>query len=392
MTEYQVTYQGIVHDQQGYARASREYLLGLERAGVDIRVEPLNFGTPPASLEIDVVNKLKNLIAKPRNLSKKQVLIYHAQPYGINAEEERTLNGYDKVIINTVWETTKVPSNWFPHINLADAVVVPSGQNVQALIDSGVTVPIFKVPHGSDLLRFAPDNEPFKDLDFEGLDESFKFLSVFQWQHRKAPDLLLKAFWNEFTDKDKVALIVKTNIGVTNTSKSDQRAIIQTIQRYKEHIIHHKTAPLLLTISMFGDNDLRGLYTMSDVYVQPSRGEGVGLPFIEAMSSGIPCIATGWGGQTDFITNDNGYLIDYKLDKTNANERTAIAHSFSNLFTDDMRWAEVDVAHLQKIMRHVYENRDEVKAKGIQARKDMEQMTWNHVGHVFKESIEKVLL
>src|SRR5437764_11001686 len=254
MTEYQVTYQGIVHDQQGYARASREYLLGLDRAGVDIRVEPLNFGTPSASLEMDVVNRLKELIAKPRNLSKKQVLIYHAQPYGIDAREERDTHGYDKVIINTVWETTIVPDNWFPYVNYADAIVVPSTQNVEALRNSGVTVPIFKVNHGSDLVRFAPDNEPIDSIDLKGMENTFKFLSVFQWQHRKAPDLLLRAFWNEFTDKDDVALIIKTHIG-GQSSKQQQRELINTVHRYKNMVGKQNTAPVLLSTSLFNDND-----------------------------------------------------------------------------------------------------------------------------------------
>jgi glycosyltransferase involved in cell wall biosynthesis len=390
MTEYQVTYQGIVHDQQGYARASRGYILGLDNAGVDIRVEPLNFGTPSAKLELEVVDKLKKLIAKPRNLSKKQILVYHAQPYGIDAREYRKVHGYDKVIINTVWETTKIPDSWFPFVNFADAIIVPSTQNVEALRNSGVTVPIFRVGHGSDIVRFAPDNEPIDVLDLKGLDNTFKFLSIFQWQHRKAPDLLLQAFWNEFTEDDDVALILKTNAG-GGTTKQQQRQIVHTVFGYKNMVAKHKTADVILSTSLFSDNDLRGLYTFSDVYVQPSRGEGVGLPFIEAMSSGIPCIATGWGGQTDFLNDSNGYQIKYEMESPKLRERQAIATTFSDLFTNDMKWAEADVEHLQKLMRHAYENREEVKKKGSKAREDMEGMTWNHIGSIFKQSIEKVL-
>jgi glycosyltransferase involved in cell wall biosynthesis len=387
---YQVVWQGIVHDQQGYARASREYLLALDRAGVDVKIEPLNFGTPSAVLEMEQVNKLKELIQKPRDMSKKQILVYHAQPYGIDANAEREHNGYDKVIINTVWETTKVPANWFPFINYADAVIVPSSQNVQALVESGVTIPILKVPHGSDTDKFNPDNEPF---ELEGLDDTFKFLSIFQWQHRKAPDKLFKAFWNEFSEKDNVALVVKSYWG-NNALKSDQRAVLDTLHKYKQYLGKNETnsAPVYFSSSLFSDSELRGLYANTDVFVLPSRGEGVGLPYIEAMSSGIPCIATGWGGQTDFITDENGYLVDYKLRQTTYANDEAIAQNFFHLFTDDMLWAEADVASLQKTMRHTYENREEVKAKGKQAREDMKKMSWNDVGFILKDSIEKVLL
>src|SRR5690606_22597079 len=116
------------------------------------------------------------------------------------------------------------------------------------------------------------------------------------------------------------------------------------------------------------------IYTASDVFVLPSRGEGVGLPYIEAMSSGLPCIATGWGGQTDFITPDNGYLINYKLKSTMFNKDDSLAPHFYSLFSEDMEWADADVNHLRKIMRYAYENQDETKQKGKQAREDMEKM------------------
>lgn len=392
-SEYQVTMQSIVHDFQGYARAGREYILALDRAGVDVRVEPLNFGTPSAVLEMEQVIKLKELIAKPRDMNKKQVLIYHAQPYGVDANFERIKNKYDKVIINTVWETTLVPANWFPYINFADAVIVPSSQNVQALKDSGVTVPILKVHHGSDTYRFAPDNEKFESNDFKGLEDTFKFLSIFQWQHRKGPDKLFKAFWQEFNEKDNVSLIVKSYWG-NNPRKADQREVFNVLNSYRNHLGKsiENTAPVMYSSSLFSDNDLRSLYTLADCFILPSRGEGVGLPYIEAMSSGIPCIATGWGGQTDFITNENGYLIDCTLESTTSANNEAIANNFFHLFTDEMKWAEVDVKHLRKIMRHAYENQEEVKAKGKKAREDMENMSWNDVGFLLKDSIEKVLL
>jgi glycosyltransferase involved in cell wall biosynthesis len=333
--------------------------------------------------------RLKELIAKPLATDKKKILVYHAQPYGVFPEKERA-NGYDKVIINTVWETTKVPENWFPNINQADAVIVPSRQNVQALRDSGVTVPIIRAPHGADVETFNPDNEKFP---FPEIDGKFKFLSIFQWQHRKGPEKLLKAYWKEFSPNDDVALIIKSYWG-NHGIKQDQRLVMDTIMRYKEHLGYNdsNSAPIYFTGSLFDDKDLRGLYTMSDVYVLPTRGEGVGLPFIESMASGIPCIATNWGGQTDFINEKNGYLLDYELMNTTAMNDQAISQNFFHLFSDDMKWAEADINHLSKLMRHTYNYREEVKEKGAIARKDMESMTWASVGENLKIELEKVVL
>jgi hypothetical protein len=57
-----------------------------------------------------------------------------------------------------------------------------------------------------------------------------------------------------------------------------------------------------------------------------------------------------------------------------------------------MQWAEADVNHLAKLMRHAYENQEEVKAKGKKAHADMQKLTWSDVGLGLKESIEKVVL
>lgn len=383
---YQVVWRGICHDSQGYSRASREYLLALDRAGVDVKVEPLNFGTPSIELEPEQAKRIRELIQKPINPNKKKILIYHAQPYGVNPTAERA-KGYDKVIINTVWETTIVPENWFPSVNDADAVIVPSTQNVQALRDSGVTVPIFMLPHGADTQAFNPDNKPFPLVDTEG---TFTFLSVFQWQHRKAPEVLLKAYFEEFRSTDNVSLVIKSYWGNSGL-KQDQRNVMNTITGYKKYLGLTDTAPIYYSGSIFNDNEIKGLYTLANAYVLPSRGEGVGLPYLEAMSSGIPAIATGWGGQTDFINNTNGYLIGYELLPTQSKVEDGIAQNFFHLFNNEMKWAEPKVESLRKIMRHCYENQDEVRAKGLKAREDMERLSWDSVGIAMKESLEGLI-
>jgi glycosyltransferase involved in cell wall biosynthesis len=43
------------------------------------------------------------------------------------------------------------------------------------------------------------------------------------------------------------------------------------------------------------------LYRSVDAFVLPSRGEGWGRPYMEAMSMGLPVIATNWSGPTEFV-------------------------------------------------------------------------------------------
>ena len=111
---------------------------------------------------------------------------------------------------------------------------------------------------------------------------------MFDFQHRKNPETLLKAYWKEFTSRDNVVLVIKTY-------GDSQNEVLAKINEYKKRLgFGNETAPLYVTIDTLGDRQFRGIYTLGNAFVLPTRGEGVGIPFMEALSSGIPVIATGW--------------------------------------------------------------------------------------------------
>jgi len=54
---------------------------------------------------------------------------------------------------------------------------------------------------------------------------------------------------------------------------------------------------------------LWGLYAASDVYLQPSKAEGLGLPVMDAMACGVPVVATDTGALTELLSPDRGHLV-----------------------------------------------------------------------------------
>ncbi len=61
------------------------------------------------------------------------------------------------------------------------------------------------------------------------------------------------------------------------------------------------------------DEDLSAAYEDCDVYVMPSKKEGFGIVFLEAMRHGKPCIGGNHGGTPDVIEHGrSGYLVEYE--------------------------------------------------------------------------------
>jgi glycosyltransferase involved in cell wall biosynthesis len=129
---------------------------------------------------------------------------------------------------------------------------------------------------------------------------------------------------------------------------------------------------------------LPGLYRAADAFVVPARGEGWGMPYGEAMACGVPTIATRWGGQLEFMDDNNAFLVDV--------ERTSPIDEWMQWATGaepDHLWVEPSVDHLREIMRWVFEHRAAARRTGETAREHMvENFTWKHAAERICERLE----
>lgn len=77
------------------------------------------------------------------------------------------------------------------------------------------------------------------------------------------------------------------------------------------------------------DECLRKWYEVSDIFIMPSEYEAFGLPLLEAMSAGIPVVATGVGG-IPFVVGEAGVIVQY-------GDTEALSSELANLMEDPDR-------------------------------------------------------
>ena len=111
------------------------------------------------------------------------------------------------------------------------------------------------------------------------------------------------------------------------------------------------------------DNELRGLYNSSDIFVYPSWTEGFGLPPMEAMACGCTVVATNVGGLPD-------YAIDGK---------TVLASSPRN-----------PQALAQNIIKLI-ENEDERRRIAENGYNHVKQFTWDRATDQLEEVFKKYI-
>lgn len=124
----------------------------------------------------------------------------------------------------------------------------------------------------------------------------FQFVSAGSLIGRKAHEVTIQAFAQAFANTDDVYLTI-FGAGPERTN----------IERLIESL--HLTNSIELA-GLQSRKAMASKYAYSDCFVLCSRGETFGVAYIEALSCGLPVIATRCAGPEDFVSDENGILID----------------------------------------------------------------------------------
>lgn len=372
----------------GYGEEARGFLLALDRQGIAVRANPTAWHTPETELSPRNGGRLAALAVT--EAPERFINVVHSVPVarllkgGSNdvfplVEYFKPHPGAVRNIGRTMYETDRLPRLWADQCNQMDEIWVPSKFNLDTFATAGVArEKLHRIPGAVDFDLFDPAVPP---LYIPGAGD-FVFLSVFQWSLRKGWDVLVSAFLDEFGQDESVTLVLKA-LPQYNSPMALHEG---QLDHYVRRVLGRDPAANPRIMVLGGDlsvEEMPRLYRSADAFVLPSRGEGYGRPYLEAMAMGIPTIGTRSGGNLDFMTDDNSYLVDCKVvDIPEAGVRE----------TPDFaghRWAEPDARDLRRAMRRVFEERGEAKAKAAEARRHVRAgHSWEAVARAVVERLE----
>ena len=282
-----------------------------------------------------------NLEALPDNFSNENP--YRVSLININADQmpyfvERN-NGYLRGHYNIgrwEWELSAFPKEWCDSFAYLNEVWVPS-RFARDCVAGVSPLPVTCVPHSIDP-DIRPDPQWTRDR-IEIPPDVFIYLFFFDFHsflERKNPTGLIRAFKQAFGDRKDVLLLIKS---VHADSDPDALRRLQTESQGANVRIFDDVLPRRATYS---------LMQISDCYVSLHRSEGFGLTLSEAMMCGKPVIATGYSGNIDFMTEDNSFLVPYRLIEIERDHGP---------YKKGCVWADPDLNRASEFMLQVFEDR-----------------------------------
>ncbi len=234
-------------------------------------------------------------------------------------------------------ETDKCLASWVDAINAMDLVIVPSNHTKKTFENSGkIITKIEVVPEYIQPAILESELPPMK----LNLPTKFNFL-MFGLITGQTPDTDrkntfygIKWLCETFKDDPEVGVVIKTNLG--RMSVIDRKDTEILLRKVVDEVKQGPYPKFYLSHGLMQAEDLSAFYRSPDIHalVSFTKGEGYGLPLLEAASSALPVLVTKWSGHMDFLRNIKFSGFEYDLEKIHPSRVD------NHIFIEESRWAQ----------------------------------------------------
>lgn len=367
--------EGPIATRSGYGEATRTIarnIIGLNK--FDIKIVSTPWGACPqnALSEETDMDIIQHLIGPPFHLPRQpEVFIQVTIPNEFRPVGKFNI-GYTAGI-----ETSICSQQWIEGCNRMDLVLGMSNHAVNIIKStivhqhdqSGAIINDIKLTKQMDVLHCAVDTNVFKKTDklpetiqdaMFKVKEKFCYLFVGHWikgdigEDRKNIGMLIKLFCETFKNTvsaKRPALILKTS--GASFSILDREEILNKIKIIRG-TVGNNCPNVYLVHGDLTPEEMNGLYNHPKVKVHISltKGEGFGLPLLEASLSEKPIIASGWSGHLDFLNPTDALLLAGELRLI---EPGAV---WDNILIKESSWFNADPEFACKAMMHAFTKYD----------------------------------
>ncbi len=266
-------------------------VVGLVQALLDVGVQ---LHLWPTSIQPPVPRRVLALLDQPIQPPYDAVLLYE-QPRALVAVDQYR-NIARAVLGWTMWERTPVTPSAIEFDTAAgrpfaglDQLIVTCPMNVEAFRAVDDVVPIEVIPPGLDVEQFPQVRRGLRDHVMFGANGVIS--------SRKDPYALLRA-WREFRER---------------WPDVDASLELKTIPPGLHPKVTEAYPDVVLRQAVWSVDQVRAWYGQLDVFVSAARGEGMNKPAVEAMATGLPVVATRWGGHANWQSSQHGYPVAHEL-------------------------------------------------------------------------------
>jgi len=362
----EVILRGHFYETTGYSKVNRNLAINLYRNGFFVEIDPISTKNNDMNeIEARVFSSFR------KTAGKDAILIDSVIP-----SQGNPIKGHYNILYTTS-ECCFVPKQFIEIASSYDEIWVTSNFSKSSFKNSGCNSKITVVPPIINKNLYKENVSPYL---FRPQLREFSFLSVLTWDYRKGSDALLKSYCKTFTNRDEVSLVLL----ISEKSKSIQKEIKEDIRK---HMSFPNAPHVLVCTKSIVEHQMPSFYKSCNAFVLPSRGEGFGLPFCEASLCGLPIISTNYGGQLDFLSENNSTLID--VDELEKASKTGIHYWDGQLFPSLK--SESFINSLADGMRSVYLNYGKsVEKNKILQNKIIEYFSGEKVKHQTKILLDSV--